>query len=230
MGIDLNGDSAIRPAAIGRGRKEDGKMGDTKMIATMTHARQALSILVILPFMLGIGSSTALSEGNPKEILGFGEAETAPFVTYDELAGGTRDIKSFGKTSLGAIGDTVGNRLTFAFGATEDAEGNVQGQMFLFDHALNLRISSDVAVLVPHPKVGAPAGVKGDTFDFSIRMISSKATVVVNGETRPDWTFINSPVFDGAKDAVCFELKNPDGEKVYQWSAFLSDGDVKVIH
>ena len=48
-----------------------------------------------------------------------------------------------------------------------------QLEMFLFDHALNLRISSDVAVLVPH---------------------------------------------------------NPDGEKVYQWSAFLSDGDVKVIH
>lgn len=184
--------------------------------------------VLALTLILGIGMGPAFAGEAPKEVLGFGEAKTAPFITYDKVAGGTKDIKSFSKKSLGAIGDVVGNRITFAFGATKDAEGNVQGQMFFADHALNLQISSDVAVFVPHPTQRAPVGVKGNTFDYAVRMISSKTSVIVNGEPRPGWTVVNSPVFDGVKDTVCFELKNPDGEKVYQWHAFLSAGNVEL--
>jgi len=35
-------------------------------------------------------------------------------------------------------------------------------------------------------------------------------------------------MFDGDKDAVCITLKNPDGETVYNWVAFLSSGDVRT--
>ncbi len=63
-------------------------MGHTKMTATMTHARQALSILVILPFMLGIGLSTALS--HPKEVSGFGEAKAITTIHTTMLEGGSK--------------------------------------------------------------------------------------------------------------------------------------------
>ena len=99
--------------------------------------------------------------------------------------------------------------------------------MFVVDHTLNLWISSDVAVLVSRPKHGAPVGFEGESF----KMASSTTSVVVNGEPRPGWKFVNSPVFDGIlgpDDTICFELINPDGEKVYQWSAQLSAGHVKA--
>ncbi len=198
------------------------------METTTRSTRLALPIFGALALMLGVGLSPAFAGEVPKEVLGFGEAKTAPFITYDNVAGGTKDIKSFSKKSLGAIGGVIGNRITFAFGATKDAEGKVQGQMFFADHALSLRISSDVADFIPHPKRRAPVGVKGNTFDYAVRMISSKTSVIVNGEPRPNWTFVNSPVFDGVKDAICFELKNPDGKKVYQWHAFLSAGNVEL--
>ena len=198
------------------------------MQTTTRSTRLALPIIGALALMLGAGLSPAFAGEDPKEVLGFGEATTPPFVTYELRKGGTQDVKSFGKKSLGAIGDVVGNRITFAFGATKDAEGNVQGQMFLVDHALNLSISSDVATFVASPKFGPPVGVKGYDFIYPVKMVSSKTSVIVNGEPRPDWTFVNSPVFDGVKDTVCFELKNPDGEKVYQWDAFLSAGNVEL--
>ena len=147
-----------------------------------------------------------------------------PFITNR----GYQRHQIFWQKTSWSYGDTVGHRFTFAFGATKDAQGNVQGQMFLADHALNLRISSDVAVFIPHPKHRAPVGVKGNTFDYAVHMISSKTSVIVNGEPRPGWTVVNSPVFDGVKDTVCFELKNPDGKKVYQWNAFLSSGNVEI--
>ncbi len=139
------------------------------------------------------------------------------------------DIKSFGKTSLGAIGDTVGNRITFAFGATKDAKGKVQGQMFLRDHDLNLTITSDVATLKSHPKYRDPVGVKAHGLNYAVRMISSKTSVVVNGKPQPGWKFRNTPTFDGEKDVVCPELFNADGKKVYQWIGFLSSGDVRTM-
>ncbi|MFQ5932919.1 MAG: hypothetical protein ACE5MM_10980, partial [Nitrospiraceae bacterium] len=64
---------------------------------------------------------------------------------------------------------------------------------------------------------------------YAVRMISSKTAVVVNGKPKPaGWTTVNSPVFDGDKDIVCFELKDPTGKKVYQWIGFVSAGDVKT--
>ncbi len=203
---------------------------DTKMKTIVRTARLALPILVALSLtlVLGVGLRTAFSGEGPKEILGFGEAKAAPFNTFHEVAGGTKDVKSFGKKSLGAIGDTVGNRITFAFGATKDAKGNVQGQIFLRDHALNLTISSDVTGLVPHPKHRAPVGVKARGLNYAVRMESSTSSVVVNGKPQPGWRLRNGPAFDGDKDAICFGLFNPDDKKVYQWSAFLSAGDVKT--
>jgi hypothetical protein len=68
------------------------------MTTTMTHARRALSILVILPFMLGIGLSTALS--HPKEVSGFGEAKAITTIHTTMLEGGFKAQESVGKDSL----------------------------------------------------------------------------------------------------------------------------------
>ena len=202
-------------------------MGHTKMTATMTHARQALSILVILPFMLGIGSSTALSHKNPKEVVGFGEAKAITTIQTTMLKGGVKAQKSFGKESLGAIGDTVGNRFSFAFGAAKDAEGNVKGQLFLRDHDLNLTLSTDIAILEPHAKRRDVVGVEARGLNYIARIRGPKGSAVVNGEPQPGWEFI-AWIFDGDKDVVCITLRNPDEKAVYNWVGILSSGDVKT--
>ena len=200
-------------------------MGHTKMTTTMTHASRALSILVILPFMLGIGSSAALS--HPKEVSGFGEAEAITTIETTMVDGGVKAQKSSGKTSLGAIGDTVGNRFSFAFGAARDAEGHVEGQLFFRDHDLDLTISTDIAILEPHPKRRAVVGVEARGLPYLARIRGPKGSAVVNGEPQPGWEF-RMWAFDGEKDAVCISLKNPDGETVYNWVGTLSSGDVKT--
>ena len=143
-------------------------MGHTKMTTTMTHASRALSILVILPFMLGIGSSAALS--HPKEVSGFGEAEAITTIETTMVDGGVKAQKSSGNISLGAIGDTVGNRFSFAFGAARDAEGHVEGQLFFRDHDLDLTISTDIAILEPHPKRRAVVGVEARGLPYLARI------------------------------------------------------------
>ncbi len=200
------------------------------MKINMRSAGLVLPILVGFALTPGVWSSTVSAGEGPKEISGFGEAKTLASIKFNKLKGGSKSIKSFGKKSLGAIGDVVGNRITFAFVATKDSKGKVQGQMSLTDHVLNLTITGDVASLKPHPKYGAPVGVNARGLSYPVRMVSSKSgSVYVNGKLKPTgWTFVNSPVFDGDKDAVCFELKNPDGKKVYQWIGFLSSGDVKT--
>ncbi len=195
------------------------------MTATMTHARRALSILVILPFMLGIGSSAALS--HPKEVSGFGEAEAITTIETTMVDGGVKAQKSSGKTSLGAIGDTVGHRFSFAFGAARDAEGHVEGQLFLRDHDLDLTVSTDIAILEPHPKRRDVVGVEARGLNYIARIRGSKISAVVNGEPQPGWEF-RMWAFDGEKDVVCITLKNPDGETVYNWVGTLSSGDVKT--
>jgi hypothetical protein len=196
------------------------------MTATMTHARRALSILVILPFMLGIGSSAALSEENPKEVSGFGEA-VATTIETTMVAGGVKAQNSFGETSLGAIGDTVGNRFSFAFGASRDAEGHVAGQLFLRDHDLGLTVSTDIAILEPHPKRGAVVGVEARGLNYIARIRGPIGSAVVNGEPRPGWEF-RMWLFDGETDAVCITLNNPNGAHVYNWVGTLSSGDLKT--
>ncbi len=197
------------------------------MTATMTHARRALSILIILPFMLGIGSSAVLSEEKPKEVSGFGEAEAITTIETTMLDGGVKAEKSSGKTSLGAIGDTVGNRFSFAFGAARDAEGHIEGQLFLRDHDLDLTVSTDIAILEPHPKRRAVVGVEARGLNYIARIRGPKGSAVVNGEPRPGWEF-RMWAFDGEKDAVCITLNNPDGAHVYNWVGTLSSGDVKT--
>ncbi len=202
-------------------------MGHTKITATMTHARRALSILVILPLVLGIGSSAALSHENPKEVSGFGEAKAISTIETTMVDGGVKGQKSSGKTSLGAIGDTVGNRFSFAFGAARDAEGNVEGQLFLRDHDLNLTVSTDIAILEPHPKCRAVVGVEARGLNYIARIRGPKGSAVVNGKPRPGWEF-RMWAFDGEKDAVCITLRNPDGKAVYNWVGTLSSGDLKT--
>ena len=202
-------------------------MEHTKMIATMTQARRALPILVILPFMLGIGLSAALSAENPNDVSGFGEAVAVTTIETTMLDGGVKAQKSSANTSLGAIGDTVGNRFSFAFGAARDAEGHVEGQLFLRDHDLDLTVSTDIAILEPHPKRGAVVGVEARGLSYIARIRGPKGSAVVNGEPRPGWQF-RMWMFDGETDAVCITLKDPDGENVYNWVGTLSSGDLKT--
>ncbi len=197
------------------------------MTATMTHARRALSILIILPFMLGVGLSAAFSTENPNEVSGFGEAVAVTTIETTMLDGGVKAEKSSGKTSLGAIGDTVGNRFSFAFGAARDAEGHVEGQLFLRDHDLDLTVSTDIAILEPHPKKRAVVGVEARGLSYIARIRGPKGSAVVNGEPRPGWEF-RMWAFDGEKDVVCITLKNPEGKTVYSWVGTLSSGDVKT--
>ena len=103
--------------------------------------------------------------------------------------------------------------------------------MRFVDHTLGLAIRSDVEILdVPHSVHKAPVGLTG----LSGSMKSSTEKVIVNGEHRPGWKFVNSPFFDSHnkhksyEDTICFELFNQDGVKVWQWSAFLSSGNVRI--
>ena len=198
------------------------------MKTTLRSAGLGVVILVVcsltLPLVAGLNPS--FSGEGPKEARGFGEAKAEPAIKFHQVKGGVKDVKSYGKKPLGAIGDTVGNSFTFAFGAIKDANGDVQGQMFVRDHALNLTISSDVVELVPHPKHRAPVGVKAHGLNYALRMGSSTSSVVVNGKLKPGWYLRNGPTWDGEKDIVCFGLYDPTGKKAYQWIGFLSAGDV----
>ncbi len=186
----------------------------------------ALTILIAIAFTLGIGLRPAFSEGGPKEVIGFGEYKTLPFVTLNKLKGGTHANKSFGKKSVGAIGDTVGNRISVAFGANKDANGNVQGQMFLRDHDLNVTISTNVVKLVPHPEHRNVVGVKARGLTYIVRIESSKTSVVLNG--KPHDGYFKLFMLDGDKDQICATLRNSDNKKIYQWVGFMSSGDVKT--
>ena len=186
----------------------------------------ALTILIAIAFTLGIGLRPAFSEGGPKEVIGFGEYKTLPFVTLNKLKGGTHANKSFGKKSVGAIGDTVGNRISVAFGATKNAKGNVQGQMFLRDHDLNVTISTNVVKLVPHPEHRDVVGVKAHGLNYIVRIESSKTSVILNG--KPHDGYFKMFMLDGDKDQVCATLRNSDNKKIYQWVGFMSSGDVKT--
>ena len=186
----------------------------------------ALPILIAFAFTLGILLRPAFSGGTPKEVIGFGEYKTLPSVILNKIEGGTHANKSFGRKSVGAIGDTVGNRISIAFGATKDAKGNVQGQMFLRDHDLNVTISTNVVKIVPHPEHRDVVGVKADGLNYIVRIESSKTSVVLNG--KPHDGYFKIFMFDGDKDQVCATLRNADNKKIYQWVGFMSSGDVKT--
>ncbi len=199
------------------------------MKTIMRSPGQALPIHVALVFTLGIGLSTVFAGESPKEVTGFGEAKAVPSITTILLKGGTKTIKSYGKKSLGAIGDTVGHRFTFAFGATKDANGKVTGQMFLRDHDMNMTVSSDIAVLKPHPKHRDIVGVKARGLNYVANFLSSKTSVFVNGKPQPGWQF-RAWGFDGDKDVVCISLRPPGKKKnAYNWVGYLSSGDMRAM-
>ena len=201
----------------------------TKMKTTVRSLRLALPILItlVLTLALVVGLTTAFSGEGPKEIIGFGEAKAITSIKTNMLEGGVKAQKSYGKTSLGAIGDTVGNRFTFAFGATKGANGKVEGQMFLRDHDLNLTVSSNMVKLHPHPKRRDVVGVKARGLNYIARIRGPKGSAVVNGKPQPGWEF-RAWMFDGDKDVVCITLKDPDGKTAYNWVGYLSSGDVKT--
>ena len=196
------------------------------MRAIMGRTGLALAIPIAFAFILGIGLRPAFSDGGPKQVIGFGDYKTLPFVMLNKLKGGTHANKSFGKRSVGAVGDTVGNRISVAFGATKDAEGNVQGQMFLRDHDLNVTISTNVVKLVPHPEHRDVVGVEARGLNYIVRIESSKTSVVLNG--KPHDGYFKMFMLDGDKDQVCATLRNSDNKKIYQWVGFMSSGDVKT--
>lgn len=172
-------------------------------------------------------SSTLASESShisPQAIYGSGEATAAPFVTHSLLEGGTKNVRSFGEAPFE---DTVGNHFTFAFLATRDENGNVEGSMRIVDLDQGLVIESDVAVLKVRELRGPPVGFEGRTYHVD----SSLESVVVNGEPKPGWRFRYSPVYDSgaASDTVCIALFDETDTKLVQWSAFLSSGDVYVV-
>ncbi len=198
------------------------------MKTIMRSAGVALPILVALAFTLGFGLSTAFSGEGPKEFIGFGEGKAVASITLNEVKGGTYEQKSVGNKSLGAIGDTVGNRFTFSFGATKDANGKVVGQMFLRDHDLNLTVTSNMVKMEPHPKHRDVVGVKARGLNYIARIIGPKGSAIVNGKPQPGWDF-RTWVFDGDKDAVCITVRDLDRKKsVYNWVGYLSSGDVRT--
>jgi hypothetical protein len=188
-----------------------------------------LPILVAFALTPGGWSTTVSAGEEPTEVTGFGEAKAVPSIKVNGVKGDTRNPKSFGKKSLGAIGDTVGHRFTFAFGATKDANGKVTGQMFLRDHDMNMTVSSDIAVLKPHPKHRDIVGVKARGLNYVANFLSSKTSVFVNGKPQPGWQF-RAWGFDGDKDVVCISLRPPGKKKnAYNWVGYLSSGDMRAM-
>jgi len=189
------------------------------MKISVRSAGLALTILVAIPLILGFGLSTASSAEGPKEFIGFGEGKSVPSITLNEIKGGTYEQKSVA---------TVGNRFTFSFGATKDANGKVTGQLFLRDHDLNMTVSSNMVKMEPHPKHRDVVGVKARGLNYIARIIGPKGSAVVNGKPQPDWDF-RVWVFDGDKDAVCITLRDHARKKsVYNWVGYLSSGDVRT--
>ncbi len=200
------------------------------MKTVMKSAGLALPFFVVLALTVAPsgGLTTVFAHEGPTEFIGFGESKAISTIETNMLKGGTKVQESFGKKDLGAIGDTVGNRFTFSFGATKDAKGKVQGQMFLRDHDLNLTVSSNMVKMHPHPKHRDVVGVKARGLNYIARIVGPKGSAVVNGKPQPGWDF-RAWVFDGDKDAVCITLKDLDRKKnVYNWVGYLSSGDVKT--
>jgi len=200
------------------------------MKTVMKSAGLAMPFLVVLALTVAPsgGLTTVFAHEGPTEFIGFGESKAISTIETNMLKGGTKVQKSFGKKDLGAIGDTVGNRFTFSFGATKDAKGKVQGQMFLRDHDLNLTVSSNMVTMEPHPKHRDVVGVKARGLNYIARIIGPKGSAVVNGKPQPDVDF-RVWVFDGDKDAVCITLRDHANKKsVYNWVGYLSSGDVRT--
>ena len=195
---------------------------------------RGIGLVLVVMLALGVGLSTVFAQGAPTRVSGGGEA-IAGTVTYPT----TLPVPTFPffpiTSGTGAVGDAVndstGHRITFGFNAKKMKDGSVQGQMEIIDHTRGLSVSSDVAVLVvPLPVLLAPLPFSGPT----ALMESSTNQTIVDGVLQPGWKLRNVPLFDGGEgsgsaDTVCFELFDASGVKLYQWSAFLSSGNVQIV-
>jgi len=180
----------------------------------------AVCCMVSAVVALHVAMGTAVAQQGPTAAAGFGAATAAPFISYVGHDGMVRQVSSF---------DAIGNRITFSFNALKAEDGQVEGEMQLVDHTLGIVVHSNVAELDVHRMHNRPVGSTGST---AARMRSSTESVVVDGEPRPGWRFVNSPLFDGGNqtaDTVRFELFNEHDVLLHQWSAFLSSGNVQII-
>ena len=174
--------------------------------------------VIAISVWLMLGAGPGHHGGGRLRASGAGQGTAAQYVTYVGVDGALRNVGSI---------DTIGHRFSFGFTAERNGDGVVEGQMQLTDHDMGMSINSDVALLEVHTTHAAPHGERG----FSLKMVSSTDSVVIDGEPQPDWKLVNSPTFDGgphAADTVCFELFNADDIKILQWSAFVSAGNVQI--
>ncbi|HET8563922.1 MAG TPA: hypothetical protein VFM35_08640 [Candidatus Binatia bacterium] len=181
----------------------------------------ALCWIVSAIMMPHVQVRPALAQESPTAIAGFGAATAAPFISYVGHDGAVRQVFSV---------NTIGNLISFSFNARKAEDGTVEGEMQLVDHTLGLVVHSDVAEFDVNRMHNRPVGSTGSP---AARMRSSTESVVVDGEPRPGWRFVNSPVFDGGNrtaDTIRFELFSAENVLLFQWSAFLSSGNVKIKH
>jgi hypothetical protein len=195
------------------------------------------SLAILLVVGVGLGAVSAQEGGDQIQIYGSGEATAAPWVTYDTLAGGVKDVGS-NLTKKGGE-DTTGNRFTFAFNVVKDAEGKVEGKIIWRDLDLDVVVEGKPVSVKPHPSRAAPTGFSG--IIYQIIGVTTKEVTIGKTTFPVGSTIRNSPVFDGGTgghsgNTVCFEIFLKEtivgvekDVKVYQWSAYVSGGNVEVI-
>jgi hypothetical protein len=209
------------PSQVVSGDSETSGMTPTHRERDMTSMTNYPTwIRSILGVSLGLALITSVARAGENSIRasGSGQGTAAQFVTYVGVDGVLRDVPSVA---------TTGNQFSFGFTASRDRHGNVAGQMQLTDHTTGMRINSNVAILEINGTHAAPHGEDG----FSLRMVSSMDSVIIDGVAMPGWEFVNSPTWDGGPhgaDTVCFELFDAGGERILQWSAFVTAGNIKI--
>ncbi len=212
-----------------------------KIIGNLPTAKWILglgaSLAILLIVGVGLGVVSAQEEGDQIQIYGSGEATAAPWVTYDNLAGGVKIVES-DLTPKGGE-DTTGNHFTFAFNVVKDADGNVEGKLTGRDTALNVVVEGEPVSAEPHPLRGAPTGFSG--IPYKIVGVTTKEVTIGKTTFPVGSTIRNSPAFDGGTgghsgDTVCFEIFLKEtilgverDIKIYQWSAYVSGGNVEVV-
>ncbi len=198
------------------------------------RGRRLIRLVMATVFLGGLAlgvSGLAASKGNGARIEAYGSGEgiASPWVTYDVLGGGTVNIGSDLTGSGGA--DTTGNLFTFAFNAVRDEDGNVSGSLRWKDVDLDVVVRGEIHLLEPHPSRGPPSGFRGTSFKMEG---ATTEAVTIDGIVFPAGSTIrNSPTFDGGQkkssaDMVCFEIFDENGQKQFQWSAFVSGGNMQI--
>ena len=148
------------------------------------------SLALLLVVGVGLGLVSAQEGGDQIQIYGSGEATAAPWVLYDNLAGGVKIVES-DLTPKGGE-DTTGNHITFAFNVVKDAEGNVEGKIVWRDTDLNVVVEGEPVSVEPHPDRGAPTGFSG--IPYKIVGVTTKE-VTIGKTTFPVGSTIRTSCF-----------------------------------